>query len=115
MNLIPATLEAGRLKLADGVWLDAPDGAKSGPVIAGIRPEALEPSGEGAPFVIQGVEQLGSQTLFIGTLGDQRIRVLTGRRDDLAVGETALVGASPAMIHLFDPETSERLGGSGGS
>ena len=112
MNLAPATLEAGRLKLAENVWLDAPDGVTSGPVIAGIRPEALQPSGAGAPFSIEGVEQLGSQTLVIGTLGDQRMRILTGRRDDLAVGESLFVTVSAAMIHLFDPHTGDRLAGS---
>ena len=115
MNLVPATLEAGHLKLADDVWLDAPDNVRPGEVIAGIRPEALEFSSDGVPFVIQGVEQLGSQTLFIGTLGGQRIRVLTGRRDDLAAGETASISAPTFMIHLFDPETSERLGGDDGA
>lgn len=113
MNLAPATLQAGRLKLAENVRLDAPDGMPSGPVIAGIRPEALHPSGDGAPFSIEGVEQLGSQTLVIGTLGDQRMRILTGRRDDLAVGESIFVTASRAMIHLFDPHTGERLEKSG--
>ena len=109
MNLAPATLEAGRLKLAGNVWLDAPAGVTSGPVTAGIRPEALQPSGAGAPFSIEGVEQLGSQTLVIGTLGDQRMRILTGRRDDLAVGESLFVTVSAAMIHLFDPHTGDRL------
>ena len=113
MNLAPATLEAGRLKLAENVRLDAPDGVPSGSVIAGIRPEALHPSGDGAPFSVEGVEQLGSQTLVIGTLGDQRMRILTGRRDDLAVGERIFVTASRAMIHLFDPHTGERLERSG--
>ena len=113
MNLAPATLEAGRLKLAEDIRLDAPDGAPSGPVIAGIRPEALRPSGDGAPFSVEGVEQLGSQTLFIGTLGGRRMRILTDRRDDLAVGESIFVKASAAMIHLFDPHTGERLERSG--
>ena len=109
MNLAPATLAAGRLKLAENVWLDAPDGVASGPVIAGIRPEALQPCGAGAPFSVEGVEQLGSQTLFIGTLGDQRMRILTARRDDLAVGERLFVTVPAAMIHLFDPHTGDRL------
>ena len=110
MNLVPATLDAGQLTLADGVRLSAPEGLGAGPVIAGIRPEALEPSDEGAPFVIQGVEQLGSQTLFIGTLGPHRIRVLAGRRDDLVAGATIPVAAAPSAIHLFDPTTNQRMG-----
>ena len=110
MNLVPATLDAGQLMLADGVKLSAPEDVGAGPVIAGIRPEALAPSDEGAPFVIQGVEQLGSQTLFIGTLGPHRIRVLAGRRDDLAAGATIPVAAAPSAIHLFDPTTNQRMG-----
>ena len=112
MNLVPATLKGGQLKLAENVSLKAPSGFADGPVVAGIRPEALEPAAKGATFALQGIEQLGSQTLLIGTFGSQRVRILTGRRDDLVAGQTISVTVPPAAIHLFDPATNKRLGSS---
>ena len=111
MNLVRAEIDQGRANLADGVALPAPEGAPPGPVTVGFRPEALEQAGttDGAPFVVQGVEQLGSQTLFIGRFGRHRVRALMARRDDIAVGQTIGLTAPPAAIHLFDHETGDRL------
>ncbi|UOM35413.1 ABC transporter ATP-binding protein [Acuticoccus sp. I52.16.1] len=110
MNLVPAEIVDGRLVLGDGVTLAAPAGAAGGPVTAGVRPEALTPGEEGAPLEVRGIEQLGSQTLFIGELGGHRVRSMTERRDDIALGDTILVSAKPAAIHLFDQSSGERLG-----
>ncbi|RAH99300.1 glycerol-3-phosphate ABC transporter ATP-binding protein [Acuticoccus sediminis] len=109
MNLVAADIAGGRLVLGEGVSLEAPAGAADGPVTAGIRPEALTPGGEGAPLRIRGIEQLGSQTLFIGELGGHRIRVMTDRRDDRSIGDTLTITARPAAIHLFDRTSGERI------
>ena len=113
MNLVRADLDDGRVVLDDGVALPAPGGVPPGPVTVGFRPEALEQAGGGAgvtaPFRVQGIEQLGSQTLLIGTLGRHRVRALMGRRDDIALGETIPLTTPPAALHLFDPETGDRL------
>ncbi|GMG82138.1 sn-glycerol-3-phosphate import ATP-binding protein UgpC [Paralimibaculum aggregatum] len=115
MNLAPAEIAGGRLVLGEGVSLPAPEGARPGPVTAGIRPEALAPvpAEEGAPLLVNGIEQLGSQTLFIGDLGGHRVRVMTGRRDDIRIDDRIAVAAPQAAIHLFDRDSGERLAAAG--
>ncbi len=109
MNLVPAEVSGGRVVLGEGIALEAPAGAADGPVTAGIRPEALTPGESGLPLTVRGIEQLGSQTLFIGELGGHRVRAMTERRDDVARGDTITVGAKAAAIHLFDRNSGERI------
>ncbi len=111
MNLIEADLADGRLVLGEGVSLPAPSdlARREGRVTVGMRPEAIVPAGEGLPFTVRGIEQLGSQTLFIGELAGRRLRVMTGRRDDVAPGSDMRIAVPEAAIHLFDRESGERL------
>jgi len=109
MNLFPADILNGRLIFAEGISVDAPDGIDTGAVTVGIRPEALEPASEGLPFHVQGVEQLGSQTLFIGEVGGHRLRAMTGRRDNIAVGDSIALHAPLTSIQLFDLESGMRI------
>ncbi|WP_299664660.1 ABC transporter ATP-binding protein [uncultured Ruegeria sp.] len=109
MNLLAAEISGGRLILGDGVSMSAPEGPNLKSVTVGIRPEALEPASEGLPFSIQGVEQLGSQTLFIGQVGNHRLRAMTGRQDNISVGDTISLKTSPSSIHLFENESGMRI------
>ncbi|WP_430440932.1 ABC transporter ATP-binding protein [Shinella sp.] len=111
MNLVDADLSDGRLVLGEGVSIPAPQGLtrREGRVTVGMRPEAIVPAAEGLPFTIRGIEQLGSQTLFIGELAGRRLRVMTGRRDDVALGSSMRIIVPEAAIHLFDRESGERL------
>jgi sn-glycerol 3-phosphate transport system ATP-binding protein/multiple sugar transport system ATP-binding protein len=113
MNIMEGEVADGRLALGGNVAFDVPAGTASGAVTAGIRPEALTPAKGGVPFEVQGIEQLGSQTLFIGMMGDHRIRAMTGRRDDIALGDTIELDVDPAAIHLFDRASGERRGAAG--
>ncbi|WP_067222963.1 ABC transporter ATP-binding protein [Stappia indica] len=111
MNLFPAEIANGRLQMGPSaeMSLPAPAGARQGPVIAGLRPEAMYVAPQGLPFAVRAVEQLGSQTLLIGTIGEVSLRVMEGRRDDIRAGNTVAVSADPSAIHLFDRETEQRL------
>ncbi len=111
MNLIEAELSNGRLVLEEGVALDVPASLerREGRVTVGIRPEAIVPVEEGLAFTVRGIEQLGSQTLFIGELAGRRLRVMTGRRDDIAPGSHMAIAVPEAAIHLFDQDSGERI------
>lgn len=111
MNLIDAELSEGRLVLGEGLSLSAPPGLsrREGRVTVGIRPEAAVLAEEGLPFAVRGIEQLGSQTLFIGELAGGRLRVMTGRRDGVVPGCIMRIAVPEAAIHLFDRESGERL------
>lgn len=112
MNLLPADLAQGRLDLGQGVVLPIAAslaGAGGRKVTLGIRPEAVEIRPEGLPFKVRGIEQLGSQTLFIGDLAGHRFRAMGGRRNDIALGDTIHIALPEGAIHLFDHEGGERL------
>ncbi|MHC5656148.1 ABC transporter ATP-binding protein [Stappia sp.] len=111
MNIFPAEVRDGRLCMGPSadMSLAAPSAAPRGPVIAGVRPEALRVADQGLPFVVRAVEQLGSQTLLIGRVGDLQLRVMEERRDDIRAGDTVAVSGDVAAIHLFDRETEQRL------
>ncbi|MEI4263768.1 ABC transporter ATP-binding protein [Roseovarius sp. D0-M9] len=113
MNIMEGDISGGQLNLGGDVSFAVPQGAVPGQVTAGIRPEALSLTDGGVPFSVQGIEQLGSQTLFIGMMGDHRVRAMTGRRDDIFLGDTITLSVEPSAIHLFDRESGERRGAAG--
>ena len=86
------------------------NGAK---VLFGIRPEHLEPCGEGdAKLVaeIDLIEPLGSETLVYGHLVDGDARIAARLHSSLGArtGRLAL-RYDPAMVHYFDPSTGRRI------
>jgi ABC-type sugar transport system ATPase subunit len=126
MNLIKGRLQAedGRLVFeAPGLTaaLDAPPAARPGmEVVLGIRPEHAGMGGEastGAASTVVLVEQLGAQTLTVLELdgarpngaGPTRVRILTGRRDDVQPGARARISLDASRIHLFDASTGVNL------
>lgn len=109
MNLMEAQVSGGELLLGKGVSFPLSQPPADQPVIAGIRPEAIGERSEGPAFSVLGIEQLGSQTLFIGELGGHRMRMLTGRRDDIRIGGIIGIGVQEDAIHLFDRESGKRL------
>ena len=115
MNLLEVELSDGQLQLGAGVSVALPPGfaGHRGKATFGIRPEAIAPAEGGLPFAVTGIEQLGSQTLFIGEMAGQRLRVMTGRRDDIALGDKIAVAIPETAMHLFDRESGERLSASG--
>ena len=115
MNLLEVELSDGQLQLGAGVSVALPPGfaGHRGKATFGIRPEAIAPAEGGLPFAVTGIEQLGSQTLFIGEMAGQRLRVMTGRRDDIALGDKIAVAIPETAMHLFVRESGERLSASG--
>jgi len=119
MNLIETTLADRRLDLGMGITLAAPAGLAA--VLAtgqtrltlGIRPEAIVPTNAATaaslPFTVRSIEQLGSQTLFVGELAGHRLRVMTGRRDDIAPGSCMHVLMPDTALHFFDRDSGIRL------
>ncbi|ARJ70958.1 ABC transporter ATP-binding protein [Paracoccus contaminans] len=109
MNLIPGDLDGQGIGIGQGLRIAARAGARSGPVTLGVRPEAVAIVEDGLPFEIRGIEQLGSQTLFIGALAGHRLRAMSGRRDDIRVGDTVGIAIPGPAIHLFDAQDGNRL------
>jgi multiple sugar transport system ATP-binding protein len=140
MNLVEAEIVDGELRFGGyAIPLAAPDAARAGHVIAGIRPEAFEDAAFADPALpqvdvqVEVVEELGADTHVIFTADAPRVEVsevreAAGDEDASLVavegslftarvnpGTTARPGAQlrlavdPARFHYFDPETGLRL------
>jgi sn-glycerol 3-phosphate transport system ATP-binding protein len=117
MNLVPASLHAGRAVLPGGAAAASAPGPDGTPVLLGIRPEHLipcPPDTEGAiPVDIQAVELLGADAYAHGHLPADRAEFVVRLPGSAppAPGERLTVRADPAFVHLFDPASGRRLGG----
>ena len=76
------------------------------PLTVGVRPRGLAPVSEAGPAAISGridlIEPMGAETLVHIRIGEDDLRVVTGRRLPVAVGETLHVAPTPGQVHLFD-------------
>jgi sn-glycerol 3-phosphate transport system ATP-binding protein len=106
MSLIAATGAGGVLRLGDGTALvSAPiDGA----VLAGVRPEAVDLSGDGPPLVPVLREDLGSHVVQVFRLPDGQ-RVTATLPHGSGVPAEPRLGIPPAALHLFDAARGLRL------
>ena len=128
MNLAPATVEAGGVRLEGGplVPLDLSRhggaGAAGRDVLFGLRPDDIVPRGHGmeaaAPWDVEATvslsEPLGGETLVFfpfGAGGDWIGRMLKPRA--LRAGEAVTMRFDLARAHLFDAGTGQRLTGGG--
>ena len=134
MNLMDAQILSGRL------WLGAHDlgplpaaqrALPDGPVILGLRAEALTCDLEAAPHAlplkVSFVEELGSGRVVNGHIDGQPLALALaskpvpdtgsgemGQPEPLTaapVGETVMIHAAPQIWHLFDTVTGKRLEG----
>jgi ABC-type sugar transport system ATPase subunit len=105
MNLILATAAGGMVELGPEWRVPAP--AADGPVVVGLRPEALavlpgpEPGAGVARVTL--VEPLGSEVIVHANVGGTALRVRTGPRVRPAVGQTIHLRADVDRLRLFDP------------
>ncbi len=79
------------------------------PALYGIRPEHFQLRSDGMPATVHIVEPTGSETQVTAHVGETP--VICAFRDRLSArpGETIRIGADPALVHLFDGETGQRL------
>ncbi|MFT3767002.1 MAG: sn-glycerol-3-phosphate ABC transporter ATP-binding protein UgpC [Minicystis sp.] len=117
MNLIPADLAFDgetSVLAAPGLRLAIPRAPahREGPVIAGVRPEHLQPADGplGLKGTVELVESMGFESHVHLRMGDEEIvHRWLGREGLPTVGAPATLTADPATVHLFDPRTEARL------
>ena len=111
MNILPAQIEGGQIKLGDAVLGQCalPDG----PVSFGIRPEHLRPDPQGAiALEVHLAEPLGANTLLHGVLvgsGEAMTAALPGVHRSGAAREVMHLTADPAHFHFFDAKSGARI------
>jgi ABC-type sugar transport system ATPase subunit len=109
MNFIPATWEGSSVTV-DGHALPV---ARSAPaprkVILGVRPNELLLAKTGLPARIERVEDLGDSAIVSVDAGGRRLKLKGPVQQGAKAGDNVLLGFAPQAIHLFDPQSGERL------
>jgi multiple sugar transport system ATP-binding protein len=80
-------------------------------VIIGVRPEdlAVDAAGE-VRAEVRAVEWLGHERLVVCDLAGHQVTIRQAAGDDpVSTGDVLPLTADPAKVHLFDPDTTERL------
>ncbi len=116
MNLCEVACSNGSVSFA-GQPLELPaslDGRSQ--VVVGLRPEALELSGDGIPAEVEVVEEFGADAyvfcaarLHDGEGGTTRLVARTDARSAPQRGERVALQVRPGEAHLFDVESGRRL------
>ena len=111
MNFMRGEVAGGVVRIGEA---EAAAGAASGAVTVGIRPEDLLPDGAEGQGRLRArvtlVEPMGADTLvFCTTEEDQEITVRLPRYTAVREGETLALAPRAGAVHLFDPETGQRL------
>ncbi|MCO5734171.1 ABC transporter ATP-binding protein [Rhizobium sp. SSA_523] len=81
-----------------------------GNVVAGIRPEHLQPAEQGLRGTVQVIENLGAETYVFFDAGTGRdLCWRTPGRAGVRIGEVLTLGVDPNHLHVFDAESGARL------
>jgi multiple sugar transport system ATP-binding protein len=119
MNVIEGTIKrensAGHVVSRAGVrWpLGVAAGADGQAVAYGVRPEHLSLAGASAPATVPAeitvVEPTGAETELLLQAGEAQIVLVTHGRPQVKPGDRVGLAVEPAMVHVFDQKTGQRL------
>ncbi len=112
MNFLRGRAEAGAFRTANGITLPLPDRRNSGEgqaLVYGVRPEHFLLRDDGVAATVHVIEPTGSETQVMAHLGDTPIIGAFRERITARPGETIRLAPDPALVHLFDEKTGQRL------
>ncbi|MGF9565380.1 sn-glycerol-3-phosphate ABC transporter ATP-binding protein UgpC [Neorhizobium sp. JUb45] len=109
MNLVKAECQGDKLTIGSAVLSLNGYMPTSGPVTVGLRAEDLHvvSGDEGMQFAVDYVEELGSQRLVHGLVGDQSITIALAGESEIPA--TMRIGIDPARLHFFAAEDGKRI------
>lgn len=112
MNFLPCRVKGGQAVLDNGAVLaPAPMGLSEDQVFtAGVRPEHLFVSDQGAAATVTLVEPTGAEIQFIVDLAGTSTLISTRDRVKLTHGDQLRLAVEPGCLHAFDAGTGVRLG-----
>ncbi|MBZ6077809.1 sn-glycerol-3-phosphate import ATP-binding protein UgpC [Microvirga puerhi] len=117
MNILPGKVEGpGRVSIGDQMITvtDMKDGLTPGSAIeVGLRPEDVQAGTAGASTLtmdVDFVEELGATQLFHGKVAGAAFVVQASTGQIPADASHLALSIDPANVHLFDPQTTKRLG-----
>jgi len=112
MNMMDGRIEGGSFRSADGTAWPLPPQAAAGDradVIYGIRPEHFRLDPDGLQAKVQVVEPTGSETQVVLRIGEMHCLGAFRERVSARPGDTLPVSPDPALVHLFDRQTGQRI------
>jgi ABC-type sugar transport system ATPase subunit len=113
MNTIDATFRGGALVLGDEtrIPINSSQPVSEGqPVVAGVRPEHIHIAAETtAHALVVAAEWLGHEKHVAIELGGQTVIAREPGDGRIVVGDTVPVEVHPDQVHLFDPDSGQRL------
>ena len=115
MNFLKGVIYAsGRPEFhcASGISLPlagAPPGSDGRPIIYGIRPEHFLIADDGAEAEIEVVEPTGSELQVTARIGGDDVTAVFRERHRFKPGDKIRLKPDPALVHLFDAPTGQRL------
>ncbi|HEX2146419.1 MAG TPA: sn-glycerol-3-phosphate import ATP-binding protein UgpC [Pseudorhizobium sp.] len=110
MNLVQCELHGDRLAVGPSLLTLDSRAPTSGKVTVGLRAEDLRvaaPKEEGLLFRLDYVEELGSQRLVHGHVGDQALTAAMPL--DVALDDEMKLAIDPRRLHFFSRETGKRV------
>jgi ABC-type sugar transport system ATPase subunit len=109
MNLLPGTIQRGRLFVGAFESALGREGIGEGPVTVGLRPGALSFADRGIPGRVDLVEDLGDSSIVNVEIGEQLVKVRTQHRPEVREGEAVHLHFDATALHLFDRDSGARL------
>ena len=112
MNLVSGELHGDRLAIGPSILSLNGYAPESGKLTVGMRAEELRvaaPGEEGLAFRVDYIEELGSQRLVHGMIGDQALTAAFAPEAD--VPNELSLSIPPERLHFFDTETGKRIVG----
>ena len=114
MNLLKGKYRGGDKPsvIVDGASLPAPGGTQASDgqdVLYGVRPEHFDIAEAGLPARVSVVEPTGSETTVVLRFGESEIVALFRERHDFKPGDTLNLKPRKELVHLFHPQTGQRL------
>ena len=112
MNFLRGRIEGGAFRADGGASLPLPGkahGTDGKPVVYGVRPEHFQLNAAGLPATVQVIEPTGSETQVMADFAGTPIICAFRERVSARPGETIRILADPALAHLFDAGSGQRV------
>jgi multiple sugar transport system ATP-binding protein len=112
MNFLKGKVDGGAFRSDEGTSLPLPStrGVTDGsPIIYGVRPEHFQLNGGGVAARVNVIEPTGSETQVMAEFAGAPIIAAFRERVTARPGEMIHITPDPAMVHLFDARTGQRM------
>ena len=120
MNFLQGRIEGGSFRATGGAAMPLPgkgngsgtaNRAEGKPIVYGVRPEHFQLSADGLPATVHVIEPTGSETQVMADFAGTPIICAFRERVAAKPGETIRITADPALVHLFDADSGQRVNG----